>query len=227
MTYVGTSEDTAPYRSSATSPAEVGEYIHLIELKSEFLNGKWSMERTECDIRDHTEFGANSYKNINPCMHKNFYTVILGLCSVPYLLPPTKNCSTTEIILGEFTILKWVPEQHGTAISVRANKSVAPVVEEWGPARGGGTLRVLLYPRERTFPKSFITSRRVKENRVSAADGPPFGFGLRSCTKQGWLCVKDLCLADSWFLCIVLIHKSHIYLSLASFVDHAFFFFFF
>jgi len=95
VTYVGTSEDTAPYRSSATSPAEVGEYIHLIELKSEFLNGKWSMERTECDIRDHTEFGANSYKNINPCMHKNFYTVILGLCSVPYLLPPTKNCSTT------------------------------------------------------------------------------------------------------------------------------------
>lgn len=58
---------------------------------------------------------------------------------------------------------------------------------------------------------------------MSAADGPPFALGLRSCTKQGWLCIKDLYLADSWFLCIMLIHKSHISLSLAPLVDLVFF----
>lgn len=91
LTYTGTGKDVAPKWSPGTSSAEVGEYIHLTERESKFLNGKWSTERTGCDNHDCRERSAHSYQSINLCMYGCFYTVILDLCSVPCLLPLTKN----------------------------------------------------------------------------------------------------------------------------------------
>lgn len=75
------------------------------------------MERTECDNGEYIELGAYIYKNINLCMRRSFYAVIVGLCSVPYLLPLTKNCSITAVV-------RWA------AIAVHTNKSVAPLIEK-------------------------------------------------------------------------------------------------
>lgn len=49
------------------------------------------MERTECDNHDRRECSAYSYESINLCMQESFCTVILGLRSVPYLLPLPKK----------------------------------------------------------------------------------------------------------------------------------------
>lgn len=78
----------------------MGEYIHLTELESKFLNGKWSTERRGCDNRGCRERSAHSSKSISLCMYGRFYTVTMDLRSVPYLLPLTKNHSNNYIILG-------------------------------------------------------------------------------------------------------------------------------